>query len=243
MDYREHSPGPVLAGLVKAIWTLDAGGRAGEWIAHRATPDGCLEIIRRLAGRSRWDGEQPEAFVVGLSETPVAFEISGDARFAAVRLWPWAWHLLDDRPIDALRNRWLPARSHRIAAICEALPDFAAAEVLLVDGLRRAPPELGAMGEKLAQARSVAEMREATGMTARQLQRWFAIHVGLAPRRYLRLLRFQEAFEQVPGQASLADHAAAHGFADQAHMAREFRSLAGVPAKQARRAAKGPFLR
>ena len=64
-------------------------------------------------------------------------------------------------------------------------------------------------------------------MSPRTLQRWFARHVGLPPRRYLRLLRFHKAFEQVPDQPSLADHAAAQGYADQAHMARDFRAMAG----------------
>ena len=79
-------------------------------------------------------------------------------------------------------------------------------------------------------------------MSPRSLQRWFARHIGLPPRRYLMLLRFHKAFEQVPEQPSLADHAAAQGYADQAHMARDFRAMAGVPAREARRAAKGPFL-
>ena len=57
----------------------------------------------------------------------------------------------------------------------------------------------------------------------------------MPPRRYLRLLRFQKAFERSRAAESLAGHAADQGFADQAHMAREFRAMAGVPAKQARR--------
>ena len=102
--------------------------------------------------------------------------------------------------------------------------------------------DLAAIGRAILAATTVEEMGRATGMSPRTLQRWFAAHVGLPPRRYLRLLRFQKAFAEVPDQPSLADHAAAQGYADQAHMAREFRAMAGVPATQARRTAKGPFL-
>src|SRR5690349_6502205 len=122
MDYREHAPPPELAGLVKAFWTLDGDGAAGEWIAQQATPDGCIELIRRLSGRSRWDGEQPEGFAVGLVGAPTAFEISGDARFAAIRIWPWAWPLIADIAPDSLWARWIAFRH----PLLDALPDFEA---------------------------------------------------------------------------------------------------------------------
>jgi AraC-like DNA-binding protein len=234
MEYCEHPPPPALAGLIKTFWTLDAGGGPGDWIAQQATPDGCVELIRRLAGRSHWDGAQPERFAVGLIGAPAAFEISGDARFAAIRLWPWAWPLIGTSGPADLRDRWVPF-SH---PLLDALPDFAATAERLP-----APPGLNALGLALVGAESVAAMGAAAAMAPRRLQRWFARHVGLPPRHYLRLLRFQKAFEQVPEAASLADHAAAQGFADQAHMAREFREMAGVPATEARRTAKGPFLR
>jgi AraC-like DNA-binding protein len=234
MDYREHAPAPALAGLIKAFWTLEGGGGAGEWIGQQATPDGCVEIIRRLAGRSRWDGDQPERFAVGLVGTPTAFAISGDSHFAAIRLWPWAWPLLSPIPLADLWGRWIPFAHPML----EALPNFDAAARMLP-----AAEALDAIGRALTAAGSVAAMSRATGMSARTLQRWFARNVGLPPRNYLRLLRFQKAFEQVPDAASLADHAAAQGFADQAHMARAFREMAGVPATEARRTAKGPFLR
>ena len=233
MDYREHAPPPALAGLIKAFWTLDGAGAGSDWIAQQATPDGCVEIIRRLSGRSRWDGDQPETFAVGLVRTPTGFAISGDSRFAAIRLWPWAWPLIGDIKLETMWGRWLPFRH----PLLDALPDFEAAA-----GLFSADEKLNAIGAALVGAETVEAMSRAAKMSPRTLQRWFARNVGLAPRHYLRLLRFQKAFEQVPGAASLADHAAAQGFADQAHMAREFREMAGVPAKQARRTAKGPFL-
>lgn len=227
MDYRELAPPPHLAGLVKCRWTLDAGGAPGDWIEQRATPDGCVEIIRRLAGRSRWDGDQPESFAVGLAERPAAFAISGDARFDGMRLWPWAWALVGGPPLAAMRGRWLPYEG----------PGFEAVERLLA-----AAPALAATGRAIAGASSVAEMGRAAAMRPRTLQRWFARNVGLPPRRYLRLLRFQKAFEEVGAGDSLASQAAERGFADQAHMAREFRDMAGLPAGAARRSARGPFL-
>ncbi len=227
MEYREHVPAPALNGLVKVRWTLAGSGAAKAWITQQAVPDGCVEIITRRAGRSRWDGDQPARFAVGLIERPEAFEISGDARFEAIRLWPWAWTLIGDRPLETLRGRWLPYRGIDTAEIEERLA---------------AEPGLAATGRAILGAATVEQMGIATGMSPRTLQRWFARHVGLPPRTYLRLLRFHRAFEQVPEQPSLADHAAARGYADQAHMARDFRAMAGVPAKQARRTAKGPFL-
>ena len=221
VDYAEHPPPPALEGLVKTRWTLAGGGTAGDWVEQQAVPDGCVEIIHRTAGRSRWGGDQPPGFAVGLIERPEAFEISGDSRFEGVRLWPWAWPLVSETPLAALAGRWLP-----------------------FDGTAEVPPApgLAAIGRAILGAASVGAMSRATGMSPRTLQRWFAARVGLPPRAYLRLLRFHKAFEQVPAQPSLADHAAASGFADQAHMARDFRALAGVPARQARRAARGPFL-
>ena len=226
MDYRETPPPPHFAGLVKTRWTLVAGG-ADEWLPQQATPDGCIEIIHRTRGRSRWDGDQPASFVVGLVDRPQPFEISGDAAFEALRLWPWAWSVIGDIAPAGLHGRW-----HAIPT-----PDFAAIEARL-----SAATEMHRIGAALMTAPSVAAMSAATGMNPRALQRWFAHHVGVPPRAFLRLLRFQSAFETLPGEASLAGHAAAQGFADQAHMARAFRTLAGVPATTARRRGRGPFL-
>lgn len=227
MDYRETPPPPHLAGLVKARWTLRADGAPDNWLPQQATPDGCVEIIRRLHGGSRWDGDQPASFVVGLVDRPQPFEISGDAAFEALRLWPWAWSAIGAIPLSALRGRW---------AAWDA-PAFGAIEARL-----GAEPALAAIGTALLAAPTVAAMGEATTMPPRTLQRWFTRHVGLPPRVWLRLRRFQTAFESLPGEPSLAGHAAARGYADQAHMARDFRALAGVPATAARRRGRGPFL-
>lgn len=234
MDYCEHPPPSSLAGLVKAFWHLDGNADPESWIDHQATPDGCVEIIARLQGRSRWGTQQPPVFVTGLIDAPISFAFSGDARFVAARLWPWTWSLLGDPPLARIRNDWAPVAAPAFRTVADA-------EAWLSERIAGHPA--AETGKALLQARSVAEMNALTGMAPRALQRWFARHVGTPPRRYLTLLRFQNAFDGMAETRSLAVHAADHGFADQAHMARSFRSLAGVPASEARTRAKGPFLR
>ena len=75
------------------------------------------------------------------------------------------------------------------------------------------------------------------------VQRWFARVIGIAPRNYLRLIRFRRTMADLAAPAAtLTDRAMRNGFADHAHMARDFRLLAKTPPGAARARAKGPFL-
>ncbi|MES2989094.1 MAG: helix-turn-helix domain-containing protein [Pseudomonadota bacterium] len=233
MRYAELPLPPQLHGLAVAIWTLEAEGAAGDWIEHAAAPDGCVEIIRRHAGRSIWHREQPETFVTGLSEHPVALRFSSDARFTGIRLWPWAWEALGGQPCPGFADDWIEAPPALAALTKGDIP------ANLTAALPDAPAEIA---RAILTSHSVAELATATGLQHRALQRWFATHIGMPPRSYLRLLRFRDAIGAVHNKETLADTAAAHGYADQAHMARDFRALAGVPPREARVRAKGPFI-
>ncbi len=239
MDYQEVEPPEALRPLVKAGWTLRAGGDPAQALRHAATPDGCIEIIRRLRGRSAWGGAQPERFVAGLVTAPAALELSGDSHFVALRLWPWAWNALAAVPSPRLVDRWQD--------LGEAAPGFAMPATVDEAFAAIAPVALdartAALGEAILKSRTVGALSAASGRPTRWLQRWFEREIGVPPRLYLRLLRFQDTLAGLQrSDESLALQAAEHGFADQAHMAREFRAIARSPAGTARRTAKGPFL-
>lgn len=235
MDYAELPLPPALDGLVAAVWTL-AGDQPG-WVEHEATPDGCVELIRRSAGRSEWRRDQPEIFATGLSTHPIRFGFSGDARFTAIKLWPWAWHALGGAPSPSFADDWIAVDpASPLAALLHGDP--VANLACALDGV--APPPLA---RAILAETSVAGIAARTGLPPRRLQRIFARELGMAPRAYLRLLRFRAAMQDVQQSAdSLADTAAARGYADQAHMARDFRALAGIPPSDARTRARGPFL-
>lgn len=198
-----------------------------------------MEIIRRLEGRSRWHGEQPEGFVAGMISRPTGLRLGGGSAFVGLRLWPWTWRALSGRSPAELMDRWAGLDEQAPAVRAPATPEAALSMIR--------PTLLDPLSERIAratlEAHGCSDLAARTGLSPRTLQRWFARHVGSAPRTYLRLLRFSDAFAELPGTGStLAAHAADHGFADQSHMAREFRSLAGTPAEQARTRASGPFL-
>ena len=66
------------------------------------------------------------------------------------------------------------------------------------------------------------------GLSARQLHRRCVRSFGYGPTTLTRILRFQRFLAVAPRCPSIAAGAAAAGFADQAHLARECRSIAGM---------------
>jgi AraC-like DNA-binding protein len=82
---------------------------------------------------------------------------------------------------------------------------------------------------------SVADLAEETGWSLRHLDNRFRAEIGLTPKAAARVIRFDRARRMLMrrvsqgGPPALADLAAAGGYYDQAHLAREFRGLAGCP--------------
>ena len=84
----------------------------------------------------------------------------------------------------------------------------------------------------------VSELAAGTGWSERHLTSRFRAEIGLAPKAAARVIRFDRARKLLVrkltagGDYLLADLAADCGYFDQAHLAREFRALAGCPPSQ-----------
>lgn len=78
--------------------------------------------------------------------------------------------------------------------------------------------------------RTVAQWASAVGVSVRTMQRLFPSHVGVPPKWVVRRFRLLEAIEQVRSGAAVswAAVAAELGYADQAHLTRDFTSAIGV---------------
>ncbi|MGB7995091.1 MAG: helix-turn-helix domain-containing protein [Photobacterium halotolerans] len=71
-------------------------------------------------------------------------------------------------------------------------------------------------------------------VSTRQIERHFQKWMGMTPKYYQRILRVKQSLEliQLSPDIPLADLAAEQGFADQAHMTREFSHIAKITPKQ-----------
>ncbi len=124
-----------------------------------------------------------------------------------------------------LRERLLEA--DRPAAQLDILEEL----LLLRVDARDRPLEMAC--QLLEAGSSVEHVRDRLGLSPRQLINRFRARVGLAPKLFARVARFQRALHDshrpsATTKGSWADLALRHGYSDQAHFVRELRAFAGT---------------
>ena len=104
-------------------------------------------------------------------------------------------------------------------------------------------PAVTAAAGPLSRGVRVGEVSNWLGLLPRTLRRRFTAQMGLTPKRFARIQRLQRLVRDLDGhsQADWAAMAARHGYADQPHLADEFRELVGVtPTGYLRSRVNGP---
>lgn len=137
-------------------------------------------------------------------------------------------------PLDALWGRRGPALRERLLAAgsVDDMRDAVEAALLAAAEPPRPDPALAAAVAALHGGASVAEAADRLGWTTKRLVRLFGAQVGVAPKRFARIRRFQRLLSAATTRLSgtggdWARLAAECGYHDQAHMIHDFRALAG----------------
>ncbi|MFI1364367.1 helix-turn-helix domain-containing protein [Streptomyces griseochromogenes] len=191
-------------------------------------PDGCMDLLYS-EGRLLVAGPDTRAYVPG-----------GPPRaWAGIRFFPGTAPALLGVPAHELRDArveladlWPAARVRRLCDRVEAAPAPAAAlEDVALDLAARsaaAPdPLLRHLVESLGAGRPVAATATELGIGARQLHRRCLTAFGYGPKTLARVLRLQRALTLARSGIPYAETAARAGYADQPHLARDVRELAG----------------
>lgn len=117
------------------------------------------------------------------------------------------------------------------------LDAFEAMLVARVARVRAMHPAVAQALSEFTVRSDVGRVIAATGYSHRTMIALFRRSVGLAPKQYVRVLRFARALKDVRAGRGLADVAAEAGYSDQAHFSREFRGFCGTTPSEYRRIA------
>jgi AraC-like DNA-binding protein len=78
---------------------------------------------------------------------------------------------------------------------------------------------------------SVKEVANNYKLSERSIERKFREWVGVSPKKYLQIFRFEETYHKLNGNnfRNLSEVAFANGYSDQSHFIRNFRKFSGIP--------------
>ena len=194
--------------------------------------------------------EAAGAAVFGVDRTIFTRRLTGAGKALGVRFRPGGFRPFYSAPIFTLNDRVVPAQGifGQVAerageAVMAAGSDEAMTEIA-ADLLRAASPQPDPVVEQVAGVvaritadpglRRVAQLADACGIPERRLQRLFAEYVGVSPKWVMRRARLHEAALRADegGVVDWAALAADLGYADQAHLTRDFTATLGVPPSQ-----------
>jgi AraC-like DNA-binding protein len=233
MYYREFAPGEDAGRFVERYWVLED---AAPGTVQRVVPDGRPELILNLGQpfeslqNGLWE-RQPRCFLAGQLTGPLHLRAPGTTRILGVRFRPGGAAQLLGMPMQELTDRVVPASDLGLASLAEraTLPDVECALLRLERG--QSDPLVDEAARLLARYPDVAAAAALLGVSPRQLERRFKTRVGMAPKYFARIRRFQRVFHAMEDAAGggWVDAAAACGYYDQAHLIRDFRTFAGEP--------------
>jgi AraC-like DNA-binding protein len=230
--YREFAPAHDLRHVVACTWvSVVDQGKFGE--RTPIIPDGCSDLmlcdaeLPQVVGpdtKTRWAALRDGSVITGLRLRPGALRavfgcaattlVDQHARLSDLGATPSTFldglnFANDLRSRHRLLESWVRNSMHELASNDRLM--LSACGMLAAD----TQLEIGALAKRLS-------------WHPRMLHRQFIATCGYGPKYFQRIMRIQAALRiKAPSIDRLTDIASAAGFADQAHMNREFRDLTG----------------
>jgi AraC-like DNA-binding protein len=233
---------------VAALGWLDYD--AGDGATHANLPSDLFIVTVQLAEPP---GAELQAVITPVREHARRYGVAQRSQIAVATLTAGGmfslfgalWQGLEDRPVPLAalcsntRARQLQAAlrgSQGLDARTAAFGRWLEAGLLGAGPLSQPDARVARTALRLSHAAAHATDTQALarleGVTRRQLERDFRRRLGLSPGAFARVARFQRAAAAVSAGASIADSAALHGYADQAHLTRSFRLYSGLTPRE-----------
>ena len=250
MSFLTLRPSPPLADVIQLYWIYQGATPAHAF--ERVLPMGREEIIINLSdGELRCYEEDGQLhnrtsgpIVTGMHRSSYIIDTRQQSAIMGVHFKPGGFWRLLGIPAHELSNARVEMQTLFGADACELMDRLMrisslSERLLTVDAalckrrFKNVHPAVtwaAAQISRFPTASSVTELAEEAGLSMRRFGELFTMQVGVGPKSFLRLQRFHATLHRIhtaktPDWCDIAAHM---GYADQAHMIREFREFSGL---------------
>jgi len=239
MKYLETLPTPSLTPFIHSFWELKGDAADEQW--ERIFPDGCAGILINLGDTSLTDNgrtklEPGRTYAVGAMTTYKDNFITQDTRLLGVCLKPGAFSsFYHFAPQSEILDQTVPLEPTHAFNPDKLVKDpihylngyFASRLQSKSNGLE---PVIAAIHRAKGRV-SISHVAKSHFTTVRQLERKFKLQVGISPKEYANIIRFQHALSAIRDkeeERSLLDIAYECGYYDHSHLANDIKKHTGM---------------
>lgn len=243
MTYKEIIPCTSLTPFIHSYWELKGEGHDEQW--ERIFPDGCQGLVISLGDSCITDNgsvsvDFGKSYITGTMTSFKDSFIKADTHLFGVCLKPAAFsNFYTYAPQSELKDKTVQLEKAHSFDINKLIKEPAHyLNAFFTNRLQHRNQLLQNIISDIHLSKgqlSISTIAQRNFLTARQLERNFRTHVGITPKEYSRIIRFQHALSRIKESGknkSLPDIAFECGYYDPSHLANEIKRNTGLTASQ-----------
>jgi AraC-like DNA-binding protein len=250
------APSKTLAPYIKRYWAIENVLDEGEVCVQRIIPTGLSELMLYFTPRPKILTENKDlsdnVALYGHQNGFYDMELTGKLSVFSIVFQPQGLMQFFNFPLSELCNRNVSLKdiNRQAGRDLEEKMSMAATfqqrvsivETYLFEWLKNNFDDfhfrrINHIAELIKQTYgniNVAQMASEACLSRKQFERIFAEHIGISPKQYLKIIRFQSAIflKQKNNNLNMTELSYESGYFDQSHFINDFKSLSGLTPKQ-----------
>ena len=250
MNYQTFTPPEMLKPFIKYFWALESNAADNAEKTFSAIPDGCPGVIMVQSDKEAFcmdnNKKLPNIFLYGQTIAPASFSSSGKLGAIGICFQPHALKSIFGFNADELtsscidltlighkKKNNLPEQLSTAATIDDQIKILSFYLFEQHQNNNRHPDEITKYAiSQLIQSKgniSLKALQQNIKLSERSLERKFKESVGISPKLFSRIIRFQESLNQLrkSNYDKLSDIAYENDYADQSHFIKVFKEFTG----------------
>jgi len=243
MNYKQVTPHPDLTNYIDAFWT--ATGTGQQLKQEKILPDGCVDLIFNLGEDCKTDNnmftmQSGKPYLVGTMTSFKESLLNSTHKLVGIRFKPASFSsFYNYTPLNEITNKTIEfeqSLSPNILKVERYSVSYLNAYFL--NGLTRQKHNLAAIVKDIQASLgqvNIDELAKRNFTTVRQLERNFKKHIGISPKEFANVVRFQHTFSSIKNNKqgkSLSEIAFYCGYYDHAHLSNEIKRYTGIAPSQ-----------